>query len=302
VALTATTLPVLTWEESRPTIDTLRRYLQILGKIRLASSPPREHSWNAGLTVTPRGLTTGLLRHGEDDFEIELDMVGHAISARTTRGTLGRVEIDGSASVASVYGGLTEMLAADGIRPTIRPVPYGLADTTPFPEDLAPRPYDPAYIAGLSEALRFGHAAFSKFAGRAIVKTSPVFFFWHSLDLVLTRHLTRPNATSTDEPQTEETIAFGFWPGDLDFPQPSFYSYMTPEPPRVAETALAAGGVWAPQGDTHLALLSYENIRASEDPHGRLLDFLDGAYQAEARLAAWPVDALRSKWSPEPPP
>jgi hypothetical protein len=300
--LTARALPVLTWEASRPTIDTLRRYLQILGKIRLASSPPREHSWNAGLTVTPRGLTTGLLHHGEDGFEIELDMVGHAISARTTRGTLGRVEIDDRASVASIYGRLTAMLASDGIRPDIRPVPYGMADNTPFPEDLARRPYDPAYIAGLCEALRFGHAVFSTFAGWAIVKTSPVFFFWHSLDLVLTRHLTRPEATSTVEPQIEETIAFGFWPGDIDFPQPSFYSYMTPEPRGVAETPLAGGGVWAPQGDTHLALLSYEHIRASQDPPGRLLDFFEGAYQEEARLAAWPVDALRSKWSPGPPP
>jgi hypothetical protein len=39
----------------RATNDTLRLYAQILGKIRLATTPPRNHRWNVPLYVDVRG-------------------------------------------------------------------------------------------------------------------------------------------------------------------------------------------------------------------------------------------------------
>ena len=57
------TLPSLHMDEWRATKDTLHLYSQILGKIRLATTTPRNHWWNAPLYVDVRGLTTRRLHH-----------------------------------------------------------------------------------------------------------------------------------------------------------------------------------------------------------------------------------------------
>jgi hypothetical protein len=47
-------------------------------------------------------------------------------------------------------------------------------------------------------------------------------------------------------------------------------------------------------------VLSYEEVRTSEDPQRELLGFLESAYQAGAVSANWPVDRFGSNWCPSP--
>ena len=56
------TLPELHLADWRATKDTLHLYCQIAGKIRLATTTPRNHWWNVPLYVDVRGLTTRRLR------------------------------------------------------------------------------------------------------------------------------------------------------------------------------------------------------------------------------------------------
>ena len=72
------TLPELHLADWHPTKDTLHLYCQILGKVRLATTSPRNHWWNAPLYVDVRGLTTRRLHHGETEFEIALDFIDDA--------------------------------------------------------------------------------------------------------------------------------------------------------------------------------------------------------------------------------
>jgi len=46
------TLPELHLADWRPTKDTLHLYCQIVGKVRLAATPPRNRWWNARATST----------------------------------------------------------------------------------------------------------------------------------------------------------------------------------------------------------------------------------------------------------
>src|SRR4051812_35636933 len=52
------TLPARTWPETRAT---LHMWTQIVGKLRLALSPPQNHFWHSTLYLTARGLTTSPL-------------------------------------------------------------------------------------------------------------------------------------------------------------------------------------------------------------------------------------------------
>jgi len=76
------TLPELHLADWRPTKDTLHLYCQIVGKVRLATTPPRNHWWNAPLYVDVRGLTTRRLHHNEITFQIDFDFVDHLLRVR----------------------------------------------------------------------------------------------------------------------------------------------------------------------------------------------------------------------------
>ena len=50
--------PPMPLEEWRDTKETLHRYCQVVGKLRLAASPRRNHWWNVPFHLTGRGITT----------------------------------------------------------------------------------------------------------------------------------------------------------------------------------------------------------------------------------------------------
>src|SRR6266511_4128731 len=66
------TLPELHLADWRATKDTLHLYCQIVGKIRLATTAPRNHWWNVPLYVDIRGISTRRLHHGDTTFEITI--------------------------------------------------------------------------------------------------------------------------------------------------------------------------------------------------------------------------------------
>ena len=94
------TLPELHLAGWRPTKDTLHLYAQIIGKIRLATTPPRNHWWNVALYVDVRGLTTRRLHHRGTTFEIGLDFVDHALVVQTADGRSRAFELGDGMPVA----------------------------------------------------------------------------------------------------------------------------------------------------------------------------------------------------------
>ncbi|HSN71716.1 MAG TPA: DUF5996 family protein, partial [Steroidobacteraceae bacterium] len=65
--------PELPYEPWKHTLATLHMWTQIVGKIRMVQTPWINHSWHVTLYVSPRGLTTGPVPHGERPFSIEFD-------------------------------------------------------------------------------------------------------------------------------------------------------------------------------------------------------------------------------------
>ena len=65
--------PELHLSEWEPTYLTLHRWLQIVGKVRLALSPPANHWWHVALYVTPEGLTTSAVPFSGGCFAITFD-------------------------------------------------------------------------------------------------------------------------------------------------------------------------------------------------------------------------------------
>jgi hypothetical protein len=73
-------LPELALEPWEPTKETLHLWVQIVGKVRLATTPLQNHWWNAPLYVDTRGLTTRRLRSEGLDFDVSFDFVATSSS------------------------------------------------------------------------------------------------------------------------------------------------------------------------------------------------------------------------------
>jgi hypothetical protein len=299
------TLPELHLAEWRQTKDTLHLYCQILGKIRLATTPPRNHWWNAPLYVDVRGLTTRRLRHRGLTFEMKLDFVDHLLVVRTADGRRMTVELGNGLPVADFDARLHAILRELGIDVAIKEQPFGVSTTTPFAQDVEHASWDRDAVARFGRILDWSDSVFEEFSGWFSGKTSPVHLFWHSLDLAVTRFSGRPGAPMetadpvTQEAYSQEVISFGFWAGDDTLGDAAYYSYTAPEPGGLRDTPLPIGA-WTEYGTGSLAILPYETIRNARDPRTTLLAFCQGAYEAGARLAGWDTTGFESKWCPTP--
>jgi hypothetical protein len=301
-------LPELPFEPWEATANTLHLWAQIVGKIRLASNPPRNHWWHVTLFVDVRGLTTRRL-HGQNGltFEIAFDFVDHRLVVQTNRGGVESFALVDGLSVSAFDEQLHAAMRALDVDVAIRESPFGVPTmTTPFADDREHASYDRDAVERYWRVLDWTDWVFEEFAGWFCGKTSPVELFWHSFDLAVTRFSGRrapplPDADLvTQEAYTHEVISFGFWPGDANVRAPTYYSYTAPEPPGLRDRPLVDGAAWVEQGAGSLAVLPYEIVRNSTDPRRTLLAFLQSAYLAGAETAGWDIDDLMSAYCPPP--
>jgi hypothetical protein len=289
-----TTFPEIPYSSWRETLATVHRFAQLVGKVRLAHSPRRNHWWNVPFHLTGRGITTRPM--GWDPiFAIDFDFLYHRLEIATTDGVRHSFALPGL-SVADFSARLTHGLRALGIDPAIRfPYPFDLPDANrPFAEDTEHRTYDPSAVTRYWRVLSQVNMLLEDFAARWSGKSSPVHHFWHTFDIAHTRFadkkVEQPAAVDpvTREAYSREVISFGFWFGDPSFPEPAFYSYTAPEPDGLADEPLEPdSATWSERNNSHLAVLRYDDVRSLPDPRGTVLDFYESAYRAGARRAGW---------------
>jgi hypothetical protein len=295
------TLPELHLADWRATKDTLHLYTQIIGKIRLATAPPRNHWWNAALRLDVTGLTTGPLHHPDTTFEIKLDLLNDELNVRTADGRARSFSLAPGLAVADFDARLHDALRDLGVDVQIAEHPFGIPITTPFTDDVEHASWDSDAVHRFLRTLNWSESVFDEFSGWFSGKTSPVHFFWHSFDLAVTRFSgRRAEAMDADavtrEAYSHELISFGFWPGDERI-DAAFYSYTAPEPAQLRDRPLPIGE-WIESGSGSLAVLPYDHVRSRVDPRATLLTFLQSAYDIGAGLAGWDTASLQSTWAP----
>ena len=286
-------LPLAGW---RDTFDTLHRWVQIVGKIRLSQTPWTNHGWNTTLYVSARGLTTSAIAWEDRTFEIELDFVAHRLVVRCSDGAERALAL-APKSVAEFHAELFARLAELGIRPRIHGRPNELPDDTPFSEDREHRSYDAEAVHRWFLALSSANAIFQEFRSRFVGKSSPVHFFWGAFDLAVTRFSGRvapPHPGGAPhlpdrimrEAYSHEVSSCGWWPGGGFTDDPAFYAYAYPEPPGYRKEPAAPAAAFFDENAGEW-FLPYDAVRGAADPRADLLAFCESTYAAAARCAGW---------------
>jgi hypothetical protein len=292
-------MPLAAWADSKATFH---RFLQVVGKIRLAASVRRNHWWNVPYHLTGQGLTTRPMRsaEGEAVFTIDFDLVAHRLLVTHLDGRWVSFPLMGQ-SVAGFHDRVHQALGSLGLKVDVaRDAPFDLPDgNRPFAVDTEHASYDPAWINRYWRVLSQVNLILEELAAGYSGKTSPVHHFWHTMDIAVTRFSDRRIDHSPDvdlvtrEAYSREVISFGFWFGDDQVPEPAFYSYTAPEPEGLSEQPLRPETArWLDRGRSHLAILAYDDARAAADPRKTILEFYESAYAAGSRLAGWDVAAL----------
>lgn len=292
-------IPLSSWNDSK---QTLHRFAQVVGKIRLAASVRRNHWWNVPYHLTGQGITTrpmGMV-DGNPIFAIDFDFVGHRLVVNSLDGRTVSFSLPGL-SVAEFYRRTMAALGSIGVDVSIDlPTPFDLPDTgRPFADDDEHRAYDTFWVNRYWQVLAQVNLLLEEFASGFSGKISPVHHFWHTFDIAVTRFSDRRIDQSADtdsvtrEAYSREVISAGFWFGDDSFPDPAFYSYTAPAPEGLAQQTLRPDAArWLDRGGSPLAVLSYDDARTTADPRGTVLSFFESAYEAGARLAGWDADRL----------
>jgi hypothetical protein len=293
-------LPLADWNDTR---DTLHRWVQIVGKTRLALAPPVNHWWQVTLYVTARGLTTSLMPYGTRAVEVVLDFIDHRLVIQTGEGRQAVLTLE-PRSVAEFYREYIGLLDSLGLHPRIWPVPSEMEDALPFPEDHEHRSYDPDAAARCWTILAQATRALQRFRGRFTGKCSPVHFFWGAFDLACTRFSGRraplhpggvPHLPDrvVREAYSHECISAGWWPGSPGgpVPEPAFYAYAYPEPSAFPEARVLPHSAYY-SSELREFVLPYDAVRTAASPDDMVLDFLQSTYGAGADLAGWDRQAL----------
>jgi hypothetical protein len=304
VRLEANPWPPLPLEGWADTYATLHLWLQIVGKIRLVSTPPLNHCWNVTLYVTSRGLTTGPMASGTGTFQIDFDFVDHRLLVSTGAGGSGAVPLRPQ-SVAAFYRDLFEVLGRLGVPVHIYRRPNEVAEPIPFDEDEKHAAYDPDAANRFWRILEQTDRVFQQFRARFLGKCSPIHFFWGAPDLAVTRFSGRPAPLHpggvpnlpdrvTRDAYSHEVSSAGFWPGGGPVAYPAFYSYAYPEPPGFARSPVRPDEAFY-STDLKEFLLPYDAVRKAGAPDDALLAFLQSTYEAAANGAGWDRRALERR-------
>jgi hypothetical protein len=142
--MTTNPWPALPLAEWKDTYETLHRWIQIVGKIRLALTPFMNHWWNATLYVTPRGLTTATMTYKGRYFQVDFDFIAHLLLIQTTDSSPKTIALQ-PRSVADFYQEMMAALESLGMPITIWTTPVEVQDRIPFEEDQKHATYDPEY-------------------------------------------------------------------------------------------------------------------------------------------------------------
>ena len=290
-------LPLSEWKD---TYETIHRWTQIVGKIRIALEPLINHWWNSTLYVTSRGLTTSAMPYENTQLQIDFDFLDHYLVIQTSEGITKKIALK-PIPVAEMFEEIMYNLGDIDIHVPLWTTPVEVADRTPFEEDFKHASYDREYIKRIWTILFQTNRVFTEFRSRFIGKVSPVHFFWGAFDLAVTRFSGRTAPSHSGAPglakfvaveaYSHEVSSCGFWPGGGNVDNPVYYSYVYPEPHGFKEYAILPKEAYYEEKMGEF-VLPYETVRNSENPDGILMDFLESTYSAAATTAKWDRNSL----------
>ena len=287
--------PALPYEEWAPTKKTLQMCTQMLGKVRLALTPPQPEWLHSCLYVDTRGFTTGPMPCGDRIVSMGIDLFQGMLWMEASDGRDTAIEFGEDRCVADIWADVLEGLVDLDIRVDMWQKPQEITDVTPFSENRHDCTFVPEHALAYHRLLCTLDGVFEEFRSQFFGRSS-VQFWWGAFDFAVLlfngRHAQAPDDRGYIMRYDLDAEHFnaGFWPGDDSAPHPGFYGYLVPRPDgcEAAPMEPAHAGWVESMGEW---MMSYEAVRTCDDPRKAVLDFLGSVYRVAVTQGGWDREA-----------
>lgn len=294
--------PKLNFEAWSKSSYLVHRWLQVVGKYRLAATPWVNHSWHATFYVTPHGLTTGPIHVDDEAIEWRFDFQRHLLvgTSSAVDSPVEWVLRDGS--VRDFHAGFRNVAEQLKAPVSFHGGPNEVPDPIRFEDDTDEYAYDRREVEALHRAWIDIDRVFRHFRTGYLGKVSPVHLFWGSFDLAVTRFSGReapihpggfpslPDSVTRDA-YSHEVSSAGFWAGGGGIDEACFYCYAYPTPDGFGDAPVEPTAAYFHQ-ELGEFVLTYDAVRSSQNPDETLLAFLQSTWRAAAERGAWSIDTL----------
>jgi len=286
--------PELPYEQWRATCDTLHAHTQLLGKLAVSLAPPEPELQHAALRLTARGWETAPLPapDGSGALVVALDLRTHEAAIEHSAGQVERVPLAPDRAVGEVT---REVLAAA----------QEVSWTVPLDEDDEHTRYDPDQVTPYFTAATYVALALAAFRAPYRGRSTPVNAWWGSFDLAVNLFSGLPAEPPSEDfimrnAMDAQEVALGWWPGDSRYGRAAFYAYAHPAPDGFASATLSpAAARWEPELGEYI--LDWDDVRATPDPHGAVLEFARSAFRHACMVCEWdPTLAASADGTPPP--
>jgi len=305
--------PAVSYEQWRPTCDTLHAHTQVLGKLAAKLAPPEPQLQHAALRLTARGWETAPLPapNGSGSVVVALDLRVHKVVIEHSGGPEGgrgggrEFPLAPDRPVAEVTREVLDAVRTVGGPVNIDPTPQEVPWSVPLSEDYEHARYVPEqvddYFAAATQAAMVLAAYRAPYRGRS----TPVNAWWGSFDLAVSLFSGVPAEPPSGDfimrnAMDAQEVAVGWWPGDARHATAAFYAYAHPAPAGFADAALAPPAArWeAALGEY---VLEWDDVRTQPDPHAVALEFARSAFQHACAVCEWDP-GLAASADANPPP
>lgn len=278
-------LPQINFAALTPTRSAMHKYCRVVGAIRRMNTPVCKHWWHSSLRACSIGLTTTPIAAASITYEIILDFTTHSLLVTTSRGDRWRTVFYGQ-SPKALADQLIEGLAQLQIEPAI--IPEVFSTVSEFDEFA----YVDTDAAALWQVFSQADWAFKTFVHEQRHETSPVQLWPHHMDMAVSWYSGRlvPNVNTANEETADESLTFGFSPGDRYSEQLYFYATAYPQPDAFRAIRVPDGAYWSGQ-EFEGYVLPYDALCGYQDPIMHVVEFCRTVLQGAQPLmvgSKWP--------------
>jgi hypothetical protein len=303
----ASAWPTLSYEEWRPTCDTLHAHTQVLGKLAAVLAPAEPELQHAALRLTARGWESAPLPapDGSGALVVVLDLRAHKVIVEHSEGGLRGVELLTDRTVGEVTREVLDAVRGLGGAVEIDPKPQEVPWSVPLDEDDEHSRYDPDQVASYFAAATQASLVLAAFRAPYRGRSTPVNAWWGSFDLAVNLFSGLPADPPSDDfimrnAMDAQEVAIGWWPGDPRYAKAAFYAYAHPAPEEFSAAKLSPDSArWeAALGEY---VLDWDDVCASPNPHAQGLEFARSAFRHACSVCDWDPELAASAEETPPP-
>ncbi len=299
--------PSVSYDDWTATCDTLHAHTQLLGKLCVALAPPEPQLQHAALRLTARGWETLPLPapDGSGALVAALDLRSHEAVVEHSGGHTERVALTPGRSVGEVTRAVLGAVRGLGGDVEIDPTPQEVSWTVPLDEDDQHVEYDPIQVTSYFTAATQAALVLAEFRAAYRGRSTPVNAWWGSFDLATNLFSGRPADPPSEDfimrnAMDSQEVAVGWWPGDHRYGRAAFYAYVHPAQEGFPAADLGVDPArWNPELGEFV--LDWDDVRASDDPHGLAVEFARSVFRHACTLCDWDPDLAGSAEGSPPP-